>query len=153
MVYARRSGRAEMAGDTLGTLLRLRRLEVRQQMSALAVAMRAEEQACRTRDGWAATIVQEATEARAMAERDATLEGYVPWRARAAQSLRDATAQATAAGEATRVAQVALGEARGATRAVELAVERRQVDIDLASQRSAQHALDDAARRPGGADR
>ena len=45
-----------MAGDTLGTLLRLRRLEVRQQMSALAVAMRAEEQACRTRDGWAATI-------------------------------------------------------------------------------------------------
>jgi hypothetical protein len=73
--------------------------------------------------------------------------------ARAAQSLRDATAQATAAGEATRLAQVALGEARGATRAVELAVERRQVDIDLASQRSAQHALDDAARRPGGADR
>jgi len=138
-----------MARDTLGTLLRLRRLEVRQQTSALAEAMRAEEQACQARDAWAATIVREAAEARAMAERDATLEGYVPWRARAAKSLQDATAQAVAAGEATRLARVALGDARGATRAVELAMERRQVDLDLASQRLAQHALDDAARRPG----
>jgi hypothetical protein len=58
-----------------------------------------------------------------------------------------------AAGEAAQAARVALGEARGAMRAVELAMERRQVEADLAGQRSAQHALDDAARRPGGVDR
>jgi hypothetical protein len=142
-----------MARDTLDTLLRLRRLEVQQQIRALAAAMRTEEQACRTRDTWAATLVREAAEARTMAERDATLAGYVPWRARAVHSSREAAAQATAAGEATQAARVALGEARGAIRAVELAIERRQVDIDLANQRLAQHALDDAARRPGAANR
>jgi len=142
-----------MARDTLDTLLRLRRLEVRQQMRALAAAMRAEEQACGTRDTWAATIVREAAEARTLAEHDAALAGFVPWRARATQTLRDAEAQAVATGEATRAARVALGEARGATRAVELAIERRQVDADLADQRSAQHALEDAARPPRGADR
>ena len=142
-----------MARDTLDTLLRLRRLEVRQQMRALAAAMRAEEQACGTRDTWAATIVREAAEARTLAEHDAALAGFVPWRTRATQTLRDAEAQAVAAGEATQAARVALGEARGAMRAVELAMERRQVEADLAGQRSAQHALEDAARRPGGATR
>lgn len=142
-----------MARDTLDTLLRLRRLEVRQQMRALGAAMRAEEQACRIRDTWAATIVREATEARTLAARDAALAGFVPWRARATQTLRDAEAQAVAAGEATRAARVALGEARGAMRGVELALERRDVVADLADQRTAQHALEDAARRPGGADR
>ena len=142
-----------MARDTLDTLLRLRRLEIRQQMSALAAAMRAEEQACRIRDTWAATIVREAAEARTLAERDAALAGFVPWRARATQTLRDAEAQVVAAGEATGAARVALGAARGAMRAVELAMERRQVEADLAGQRLAQHALEDAARRPGGAGR
>jgi len=141
-----------MARDTLDTLLRLRRLEVRQQMRALAVAMRSEEQACRSRDTWAATIQREASEARAMAQRDAALAGFVPWRARATQTLRDAEAQAVAAGEATQAARVALGEARGAMRAVELAIERRQAETELTSQRSAQHALDDATRRSGAAE-
>lgn len=142
-----------MARDTLDTLLRLRRLEVREQMRALAAALRTEEQACLARDAWADAILREAAEARSLAARDATLAGFVPWRARAALALRDAEALAAAAGEATQAARVALGEARGALRGVELAVERRQAEADLASQRSAQHALDDAARRSGIADR
>ncbi len=136
-----------MAHDTLDTLLRLRRLEVRQQMHALATAMRAEEQACRIRDACAATIVQETAEVRVIAERDAALAGFMPWRERATQALRDAEVQAAEAGAATRAARAALGAARGAMRAVELALERRQAETDLASQRSEQHALEDATRR------
>ena len=139
-----------MARDTLATLLRLRRLEVRQRTSALAAAMRVEEEACRVRDACAAAIVQEAHEVRVIAERDAALAGFLPWRERARQVLRDAEAQAVQAGAATRAAQAALGEARGVARAVELAVERRRAAAELATQRAAQHALDDAARRPGG---
>ncbi len=141
-----------MARDTLDTLLRLRRLEARQQMRVLAAAMRSEEQACRIRDTWSATVLRETAEARTMALRDAALAGFVPWSARATQTLRDAEAQAVAAGEATQAARVALGEARGAMRAVELAMERRQAETDLASQRSAQHELDDATRRLGAAE-
>ncbi len=138
-----------MARDTLDTLLRLRRQEVQQQMRALAAAMRAEDQACRIRDTCAATIVQETAEVRVIAERDAALAGFLPWRERATQALRDAEAQAAEAAEATRAARAALGAARGAMRAVELALERRQAETELASQRSAQHALDDATRRAG----
>ena len=142
-----------MARDTLDTLLRLRRLEVRQQMRALAEAMRAEDQAELTRDACANTMVREAAEARSLAEGDAALAGFEPWRARARQALRDAEGRMVTAAEATQAAREVLGQARGAMRAVELAIERRQVETDLAAQRSAQHALDDAARRPGAADR
>jgi len=51
------------------------------------------------------------------------------------------------------LARVALGEARGALRGVERAIESRRVEADLASQRSAQHVLDDAVRRSGVGDR
>lgn len=142
-----------MARDTLDTLLRLRRLEVRQQMRVLAVAIRTEEQAQLTRDACADSIVREAAEARSLAEGDAALAGFEPWRAHARQALRDAEAQMVAVADATQAAREALGQARGATRAVELAIERRQVETELAAQRSAQNALDDAARRPGVADR
>ena len=142
-----------MARDTLNTLLRLRRLEVREQARVLAAALRAEEQARLARDAWSQAIRQEAEEARTMAKRDATLEGFVPWRARASQALQDAEAVAATAAEAVRAARAALGEARGAVRGVELAIERRQAEADLASQRLAQHALDDAARRSGARDR
>jgi hypothetical protein len=142
-----------MARDKLDTLLRLRRLAVQDRMRALAAAMRTEEQACQALGACAQTIVQETAEARSMAEFDAALAGFVPWRARAAQALRDAEAQAAHAGEATRTAQAMLGEARGAMRAMELALERRKAATDLATQRSTQHALDDATRRSGIADR
>jgi hypothetical protein len=141
-----------MARDTLDTLLRLRRLEVRQQMRALAAAIQAEEQAHRTRDVCASTIVREAAEAQTLAQRDAALAGFEPWRAHARRALRDAEIRMAAAAEATQAAREVLGQARGAMRAVELAIERRQVEAELVAQRSTQHALDDAARRPDVAD-
>src|SRR5277367_2378069 len=119
-----------MARDTLDTLLRLRRLEVQEQMRALAAALRAEEQACQTRDAGAEAMLREVAEARTMAARDAALPAFVPWRARAAQALRDAEALAAVAGEATRAARAVLGRARGALRGVELAMERRQAEAN-----------------------
>jgi len=142
-----------MARDKLDTLLRLRRLAVQDRMRALAAAIRTEEQACRAQAACAQTIVQETAEARHLAERDAALAGFVPWRARAAQALRDAEAQAIHAGEATQTARAMLGDARGAMRAMELALDRRKAATELATQRATQHALDDATRRAGIADR
>jgi hypothetical protein len=142
-----------MARDKLDTLLRLRRLAVQDRMRALAAAIQAEDRACRAQTACAETIVQETATARSMAERDAALAGFVPWRARATQALRDAEAQVTHAGEATRTAQATLGEARGAMRAMELVLDRRKAAADLATQRLTQHALDDATRRSGNADR
>jgi len=138
-----------MVRDKLDTLLRLRRLAVQDGMRALAEAIRIEEQACQAQAACAQAIVQETAEARHLADRDATLAGFAPWRARAAQALRDAEAHVAEAGEATQTARAMLGDARGAMRAMELALERRQAATELAVQRSAQHALDDAARRAG----
>jgi hypothetical protein len=142
-----------MARDKLDMLLRLRRLAVQDRMRELAVALRTEDEAVRARAACAQTLAQETTEARSLANRDAALAGFVPWRARAVQGLRDADAQVTSADEATRVAQSLLGEARGAVRAMEIEMERRNAATDQAMQRSTQHALDDATRRPGDTDR
>jgi len=136
-----------MARDKLDTLLRLRRLALQDRMRALAAAIRTEDQACRAQAACAQTIAQETAHARSLAERDAALAGFLPWRTRATQALRDAEAQVTHAGEATQTAQAALGEARGEMRAIELALDRRNAATDLATQRSTQHALDDATRR------
>jgi hypothetical protein len=138
-----------MARDRLDTLLRLRRMAVQDRIRDLAAAIRAEEQACLAQAARTAAMARETAEARRLAEHDAALAGFVPWRARATQALLDAAAQVTHAGEATHTARALLGEARGAMRAVELALERRKADADLAEQRSAQHAFDDATRRIG----
>jgi hypothetical protein len=103
-----------MARDKLDTLLRLRRLAVQDRIRALAAAMRTEDQACRAQAACAQALVRETAEARTMAQRDAALAGFVPWRARATQALRDAEAQVTHAGEATRTAQAMLGAWRDA---------------------------------------
>jgi hypothetical protein len=142
-----------MARDQLDMLLRLRQLAVQDRMRELALAMRTEEEAGRTQAASAQTLAQETAKARSLAEGDAALAGFVPWRARATQAVLDADAQLTAAGEASRTAQAMLGEARGAVRAMELAIERRNEAAELGVQRSAQHALDDATRRPGGTHR
>ena len=142
-----------MARDQLEMLLRLRRLAVQDRMRELALAMRTEEAAGRTQAAAAQTLAQETAKARSMAESDAALAGFVPWRARATQAVRDADAQLRFAGEANRTAQTMLGEARGAVRAMELAIERRNAATELGVQRSTQHALDDATRRSGGGDR
>lgn len=142
-----------MARDQLAMLLRLRRLAVQDRMRELALAMRTEEAAGRTRAATVQTLAQETAKARSMAQSDGALAGFVPWRARATQAVRDAEAQLAFAGQASRTAQTMLGEARGAVRAMELAIERRDAGTALEVQRSTQHALDDATRRPGGADR
>ena len=142
-----------MARDRLDTLLRLRRLAVQERIRDLATAIRTEQQSALTQAACAEAITRETAEAQRLAQRDAALAGFAPWRARATQALRDAEAQVTQAGKATQAARSELGAARGAMRAVELALERRKAGTDLAAQRSAQHAFDDATRRPGGADR
>jgi hypothetical protein len=139
-----------MARDRLDTLLRLRRMAVQDRIRDLAAAIRAEEQACRTQAACTEAMARETAEARRLADHDAALAGFMPWRARATRALLDAETQVTNAGAATHTARAQLGEARGAMRAVELAVDRRKADADLAEQRSAQHAFDDATRRSGG---
>jgi hypothetical protein len=137
-----------MARDPLDALLRLRRLAVREQMRNLAGAIRAEEQAHEAQLACAETITRETAEARSMAERNAAWAGFMLWRARATRALRDAEAQALHAHEATHAARSLLGDARGAMRAVELALDRRTVAAELTAQQVTQHALDDATRRP-----
>jgi hypothetical protein len=142
-----------MARDKLDTLLRLRRLAVQDRIRDLAAAIRTEEQSVLTQAARAEAITRETMEAQRMAQIDAGLPGFVPWHTRATQALRDAEAQVIRASEATDKARSQLGEARGAMRAVELAMERRKADADLAVQRAEQHAFDDATRRSGGAER
>jgi hypothetical protein len=137
-----------MAQGTLDTLLRLRRMTVRDRMRELAAAIRTEDLARRVQADCAESIARETAAARSVAERDGALAGFAPWQRRADQALRTAAAEAIRMTEATQAARAALGEARGAMRAVEEAVARRAAASALAAQRSAQHALDDATRRP-----
>ena len=140
-----------MAREPLDVLLRLRRLAVQDQMRALAAAIRAEEAALQEQAARTETITRETATIRSIAERDATLAGFVAWRTRAVQALRAAEAQAAQASEETRMAYAALGDARGAVRAVELGLDQRKAATELAAQQSEQHSLDDATRRPGAA--
>jgi hypothetical protein len=142
-----------MARDKLDTLLRLRRLAVQDRIRDLAAAIRTEEQSVLTQAARAEAITRETMEAQRLALSDAGLAGFLPWHARATQALRDAGAEVIRAGEATGEARSQLGEARGAMRAVELAMDRRKADADLAAQRAEQHTFDDATRRPGGVER
>ncbi len=142
-----------MARDRLDILLRLLRMAVQDRIRDLAAAIRTEDQAVLTQAARAEAITLETVEARRMALSDAGLAGFLPWHARASHALRDADAHVIHAGEATGEARSQLGEARGAMRAVELAMDRRKAEADLATQRAEQHAFDDATRRPGGADR
>ena len=141
-----------MARDKLATLLRLRRLAVQDRIRDLAAAIRTEEQSILTQAARADAITRETVQAQCMAQSHAGLAGFLPWHARASQALQDAEAQVVLAGAATGEARSHLGAARGAMRAVELAMDRRKADADLAAQRAEQLAFDDATRRPGGAD-
>jgi hypothetical protein len=135
-----------MVREPLDTLLRLRKLAVQDQIRALAAALRAEDVAHQARAVWADTIVRETTAARSLAGRDPALDGFIEWRARAVEALRGAEAQVAIAAAQAQTERSALGDARGAMRAVELALERRKVTADEAAQRAAQHALDDTSR-------
>jgi hypothetical protein len=138
-----------MARDRLDALLRLRRLAVHDGIRGLAASIRAEAAAYRQHAACTAAMAREIAEARSLAACDAALTRFAMWHPQAARALADADTQVKRAGELTRTAQALLGDARGDMRAVELALARRQAETDLATQRSAQHALDDAARRPG----
>jgi hypothetical protein len=136
-----------MARDPLDTLLRLRRMAVQDRMRGLAASISMEDQACRTFAVHTETMKREIAEARSLMARDARLAGHAAWHPPAAQALTEAGARVVQAGEQTSAARVALGDARGAMRAVELELESRKAEADLGAERIAQHALDDATRR------
>jgi hypothetical protein len=149
MACVRRWRSASMARDPLDTLMRLRRLGVREQMRDLAAAIRGEEQADLAHRACVETVARETAEARSMAERGTPLAGFVLWHARAVLTQRDAETQVARARETTNAARALLGDARSAMRAVELAIDRRQAAADLTAQRSTQHVMDDTTRRQG----
>lgn len=136
-----------MARDTLDTLLRLRRLAVDEAARALGAALRQEAQATQVVARLEAMLAHESTVTRGLATEDRVATPFAAWRARARQEMIRARTDVAAAGAGVVAAQDALGEARGGLRALETAIARAQAEDATAAARSAQHTLDDMARR------
>jgi hypothetical protein len=128
-------------------------MAVHDSMRGLAASISIEDQACRTHAAYVESMRREIADARSLMVRDARLVGHAAWHRQAAQALTDAGGRMEQAGEQTRAARAALGDARGAMRAVELEMETRKAEAELGAERAAQHALDDATRKPEPDDR
>lgn len=140
-----------MAHDTLEALLRIRRLAVEEAMRNVAASLQEASQARRALAALTEAIARERAIARDLMPADPRLAAFGPWQARTRQDIAHAAARLDHADRAIAAAQAALGEARGAARAMEAALERRRAEENAAAWRRAQHELEDVARRAPGA--
>jgi flagellar export protein FliJ len=137
-----------MARTTLDALLRLRRLAVDEAARALGAALRQEEQVRQVLARLDNALAHECKVTRAQATEDPVTSPFAAWGARTRQEMARVRTQLVATSQAVVAAQDALGEARGGLRALETAIARDQAEDAMTAARSAQHTLDDVARRP-----
>jgi flagellar FliJ protein len=136
-----------MARATLDALLRMRRLAVDEAARALGAAIQEAERARQLMARLTDALTHECAVTRALAAEDPAFIPFAAWRARAQQEITQAAARLATTDEAVVAAQDALGAARGAARALETAIERRQAEEEAAALRAAQHTLDEVAQR------
>lgn len=135
-----------MAGGTFDALLRIRRLAVDAAARELGAAIRAGDQARQARAALTEAMAREQAVGRAMAASDPALVPFAAWQARARRGLEEAAARERQAEDAITAAREALGAARGAARAIELAIARRTAAAAQAAAHAAQLELEDVAQ-------
>ena len=134
-----------MARDPLQVLLRLRGIALDQARRTLADRLRDEAAAAERSAGIAAAIVQEAGVQHALPADGRTMDGYAAWLARTQAAQRQAQTAAHACAAATADARASLSEARGDTRALEVALEHARDVRRAAAARQEQMTLDEVA--------
>ncbi len=136
-----------MSGDTLGTLLRVRRNNLDEAQRAVADALRVQQQAQAGREAQETRYAEETVAALDLAHGDDAVDAFARWLPvgrKAIETARLAEQEASCDVDRTRVV---LGLARAAHRAVELLMEKRGEEERQLRERRAQQEMDDLGRR------
>ncbi len=136
-----------MSGDSLATLLRIRRNHLDEAQRAVADALRVQQQAQARREAEETRYAAETVAALDLAHGDEAVDAFARWLPVGRRAIETAgLAEQEACGEVDR-ARVVLGLARAAHRAVELLVEKRREEEGQRRDRKAQQEMDDIGGR------
>ncbi len=136
-----------MSGDTLATLLRVRRNNLDEAQRAVADALRLQQQAQARRESEQTRYAEETVAALDLACGDEAVDAFARWLPVGRKAIEAAClAEQEACGEVDR-SRVVLGLARAAHRAVELLMEKRNEEERLLHERKAQQEMDDLGGR------
>ncbi len=139
-----------MAGDALSALRRLRALEVEAVLRDLADHIQQEARARTAVATLTADLARESDLVRALSASDPRDTPSERWQARMREAIAEATTRADNAVAEIDSARTRLGAARGALRAVEVALDQRAAVRAVVTARRTQDELDDIARHNGG---
>ncbi len=136
-----------MSGDTLATLLRVRRNNLDEAQRAVATALRLQQQAQARREAEETRYAEETAAALDLARGDEAVDAFARWLPVGRKAIEAARlAEQEACGEVDRN-RVVLGLARAAHRAVELLIEKRTEEQRQLRDRKAQQEMDDLGGR------
>ncbi len=136
-----------MSGDTLATLLRIRRNNLDEAQRAVADALRLQQQAQARREAEETRYAEETVAALDLTRGDEAVDAFARWLPVGRKAIETARlSEQEACGEVDR-SRVVLGLARAAHRAVELLLEKRTEKERQLRNRKAQQEMDDLGSR------
>ncbi len=136
-----------MSGDTLATLLRIRRTGLDDAQRALADALCHQQRMQSLCEAEASRYASETVAALDLGAGDEAVDAFARWLPIGRKAVEQARlAEQEASGDMDR-ARIALGLARAAYRSVELLIEKRAEQVRQAQERKGQQAMDEIAGR------
>ena len=138
-----------MSGDTLATLLRIRRTSLDDAQRALAEALRHQQETQARSEAEASRYARETVAALDLTAGDEAVDAFARWLPVGRKAVEQARlAEQEASGDMDRT-RIVLGLARAAYRSVELLIEKRAEQARQVQDRKEQQAMDEiAGRRP-----
>ena len=136
-----------MSGDTLATLLRIRRSSLDDAQRSLAEALRHQQDMQTLSEAEASRYARETVAALSLTAGDEAVDAFARWLPVGRKAVEQARlAEQEASGDMDRT-RVVLGLARAAYRSVELLIEKRAEQASQAQDRKEQQAMDEIASR------
>lgn len=136
-----------MSGDTLGTLLRIRRTSLDDAQRALAEALAHQQRMQAASEAEASRYAKETVAALDLACGDEAVDAFARWLPVGRRAVEQARlAEQEASGDVDRT-RIVLGLARAAYRSVELLIEKRAEQARLVRENKEQQAMDEIGSR------
>ncbi len=139
-----------MSGNTLATLLRIRRSSLDDAQRGVADALRRQQQMQAQSELEELRLARESVAALDLTSGDETVDAFARWLPVGRKAVEEARAAEAEASDDVDRARIVLGLTRAAYRAVELLVEKRAEETRLQESRKAQQAMDEVGRRSAG---
>ena len=137
-----------MSGDTLATLLRIRRGSMDDAQRAVAAALRQQQSMQARSESEVRRFAEESVAALDLSRGDEAVDAFARWLPVGRDAVERArAAEQEAAAELDR-ARVVLGLTRAAMRSVELLIEKRAQETKTLQDRKDQSAMDELGSRP-----